>query len=100
MEARLCSKGRTMPKKKPAAKPKQSVSKVEQKKRQLTSNAASKTLAQQEREKAELKQAKMEQMAQIAYDKELRLRTIQAAKAQARLDAAAQAAKGVKIKRK
>ena len=89
-----------MSKKKTAAKPKQAISKVEQKKRQLTNNAASKTLAQQEREKAQLKQAKVEAMAQQAYDKELRLRTIQAAKAQARLDAAKQAGKGIKIKRK
>ena len=82
-----------MPKKKPAAKPKQAISKVEQKKRQLTSNAASKTLAQQEREKQALKDAKLEQQAKIAYDKELRLRVIQAAKAQARLDAAKEATK-------
>ena len=48
-----------MAKKKPAAKPKQAISKTEQKKRQLTSNAASKTLAQQEAEKRALKQAKV-----------------------------------------
>ena len=92
-----------MAKKKPAPKPKQAISKVEQKKRQMTFllNAASKTLAQQEREKAELKQAKMEQMAQIAYDKELRLSGLfRLLKLQARIDAAKQAGKGIKIKHK
>ena len=89
-----------MAKKKPAAKPKQAISKTEQKKRQLTSNAASKTLAQQEREKAELKQAKLEAMAQQAYDRELRIQAVAHARRQAKLDAAAQAAKKLKIKRK
>ncbi|WP_186570214.1 hypothetical protein [Synechococcus sp. PROS-U-1] len=82
-----------MAKAKKPAKPKQAISKTEQKKRQATSNAASKSLAQQEREMQALKDAKLEQQAKLAYDKELRLRVVQAAKAQARLDAAKEATK-------
>ena len=82
-----------MAKAKKPAKPKQSISKVEQKRRQLTSNAANKSLAQQKREQQALKDAKLEQHAKSAYEKELRLRVVQAAKAQARLDAAKEAAK-------
>jgi len=76
-----------MPKKKPAAKPKQAISKVEQKKRQINANAASKTLAQQEREKAQLKQAKLEARVKTANDKEYSRIQIAMAKQVAREDA-------------
>lgn len=76
-----------MARKKPAAKPKQAISKVEQKKHQLTSNAANKSLAQQEREKAQLKQAKLEARVKTAYDKEYSRIQIAMAKQVAREDA-------------
>ena len=76
-----------MAKKKPAAKPKQSISKVEKAKRQIVSNAGSKSLAQQEREKAQLKQAKLEERIATAYDKEYRRVQVAVAKQVARQDA-------------
>ena len=69
-----------MAKKKPTAKPKQSVSKVERAKRQLVSNAANKSLAQQERKRAQLKQAKTEAKAQAAFDREYRAVQVSLAK--------------------
>ena len=99
MEARLCSKGRTMAKRKPA-KPKDEASKVEKAKRALISNPAGTDRATKERQQKALREAKLEAEAQKAYNREMRLRMVQAAKAQARLDAAKQAAKKLKLKRK
>nr|BDD45700.1 hypothetical protein 4 [bacterium] len=89
-----------MAKSRKPAKPKSELSKVEKAKRALINNASSTDRATKERQQRALKQAKLEAEAQKIYDRELRLRTMQQVKAQARLDAAKQAAKGIKIKRK
>ena len=82
-----------MAKAKKPAKPKQAISKVEQKRRQLISNAANKSLAQQEREKAQLKQAKFDARVQSAYEKEYARVQTAMAKQQARADALKESAK-------
>ena len=72
---------------KPAAKTKDAPSKLAKAQAKLISNAGGKTLAQQQREKAHLKQAKLESRVQSAYDKEYSRIQIAMAKQVAREDA-------------
>ena len=83
-----------MAKAKKPAKPKQSLSRVAKAQAKYTANAASKSQAQLERERAELKAAKLEARLDKAYDKQYAARMMTLKKRQAIQDADRDAKKG------